>query len=190
MTMSAQKLAKPALAAATVAATLLASSYAGSAGTITRDDQYPFYGPGLVNYVASQGQFPAVFVNAPFAVKNLTPQLQLPGYFATAPIVAVAPEARKDGHLVLVFDPAQNYPTGKAACAAPEQFANSRLDPTLRLQAVFCYNSDPVSEAYLETPRPQSAADPGFRQSLNQLMASLLPQRTADGEQCRTAPNC
>ncbi|MBT5191389.1 MAG: hypothetical protein HOM07_03510, partial [Rhodospirillaceae bacterium] len=34
--------------------------------TITRDDHYPFYTPGLVQYVAAKGVFPAVVVANPF----------------------------------------------------------------------------------------------------------------------------
>ena len=174
---------------------LLASLAAASqAGTITRDDVFPFYGPNLVNYVAGQGSFPAVIINNPFPDdadgSALSSELHLPGFFAQAPVTAVASAVRKDGHLVLVFDPATNYPGSRAICADPDQFATARRDATLRLQAVFCYNQDPVSEAYLETPRPQGPHDAGFRQSLGQLMNVLLPSRTPDGEQCQTAPNC
>lgn len=164
------------------------------AGTVSRDDQYPFYGPGLVNYVASRGPVPAVIINNPFGSEAgkaaLISELRLPGYFSQAPVAAVEADKRRDGHLVFVFDPAKNFPNSRAVCDSPQQFASARKDSTLRLQAVFCYNSDPVSEAYLETPRPKAPSDPGFRQSMAQLMSSLLPSRVPDGEQCGNAPNC
>ena len=167
---------------------------AAQAGTITRDDQYPLYSPSLVNYVAAKGSFPAVIVNNPFpgpdGGKALLHNLKLPGFFTSASFVETTPEARKDGHLVLLFDSAKAYPGSRAVCEAPQDFANAKPEGTLRLQAVFCYNKEPISEAYLTTPRPASPDDPGFRQSLAQLMSSLLPPRIPDGEQCQTPPNC
>lgn len=164
------------------------------AGTVTRDDQHPFYGPGLVNYVASRGPVPAVVINNPFGGDAgnaaLVSELQLPGFFTQSSLVPVKPAERNDGHLVFVFDPAKTYPGGRAVCQAPEKFSEARKDGTLRLQAAFCYNNDIVSEAYLETPRPRDQSDPGFRQSMAQLMNSLLPSQVSDGEQCPTAPNC
>lgn len=172
------------------AAALLSLAGLAQAGTVTRDDQMPLYNPTLVNYVTSQhGNLPAVVVNDPFSDASLMANIRLPGFFSTASVVAIAADERKDGHIVLVFDPARTYPGGKAVCKEPQKFAEANPQATLRLQAAFCYNDSPVTEAYLTTPRPSSPNDPAFRQSMAELMNSLLPSRIPDGEQCMAA-NC
>ena len=56
--------------------------------TITRDDQYPFYGAGLVQFVASKGMFPAVVIANPFgagAARGLLANIKLPGGYPPIP---------------------------------------------------------------------------------------------------------
>jgi len=95
---------------------LAVASAAGSTGgtgaawaaTISKDDQYPFYEPDLVQYVASKGSFPVVVVANPFGAGKdgaLLAGLELPSYYPPTPFIATTPQNRDDGHIVLVFAP-------------------------------------------------------------------------------------
>ncbi|MFP6749477.1 MAG: hypothetical protein VCD66_18015 [Alphaproteobacteria bacterium] len=174
------------------AAALLVASGAGTAhgATITRDDYYPFYDPGLVQYVTAKGTFPAVVIANPFgpdADDALLSRLELPGYYPPTVFSATTPQARDDGHLVMIFNPVAAS-SGQAACAAPaRQTATGKAGTgaTLRLQIAFCYDQEVVSEAFMEMPRPDGPTDQRFSQAMAQLLDALLPIQIRDGGNCR-----
>ncbi len=181
------------------AAVLLVAGGAGTANsaTITRDDYYPFYNPGLVQYVTAKGTFPTVVVANPFgagADDALLAKISLPGYFPPTTFSATTPQARDDGHLVMIFNPVADS-SGYAACAAPaRQTANTNraAGTTLRLQIAFCYDREVVSEAFMEMPRPSGPADQRFGQAMAQVLDALLPSQIRDGGDCpnRAAGAC
>ena len=139
--------------------------------TITRDDHYPFYGAGLVQYVASKGMFPAVVIAHPFgagADKFLLANIKLPGNYPPIPLSQTAPTARDDGHLVLIFNPVQSS-NGYAACASPSSpaaLSKPRSASPLRLQMAFCYDNQVVSKAYMEMQRPSEPGDRAFHHAM------------------------
>ncbi len=167
------------LAGAVTAAMLFLTQGVGAA-TIYGDDMSGFYGPGLVNYVAAKGNFPAIVIDNPFGPQTdnaLLAGLELPGYYPATKLKATTVKARDDGHLVLVFNPRRTA-NGDTTCAAPAKQSASGADGspgTLRLQAAFCYDDEMVSEAIMEMPRPAGINDPAFDQAMAQLMEVLLP---------------
>jgi len=166
-----------------LATALLLLTQGACTNTITGDNRFAFYHPGLVRYVASQGDFPVLIIANPFGAGSdgaLLAAMQLPGYYPPAPFTATTVEARKDGHLVLIFNPIRTA-TGEAACSAPlaqtASAAPAGAANSLRLQAAFCYGRDAVSVAYLEMPRPRGFNDPAFGEAISQLLAVLLPSQ-------------
>jgi len=182
-----------------IAACLFVAQAAPSAqgATITRDDHYPFYGPGLVQYVAAKGTFPAVVIANPFGAGRdgaLLSALELPGYLPPTALSPTSARDRDDGHLVLIFDPVSSS-SGHAACAAPDQQSVSGGGggtETLRLQIAFCYDDEVVSEAFMEMPRPRGPGDPDFNQAMAQLLYVLLPPQNPNRGACQNqiAGNC
>ncbi len=178
------------------AVALAVGALVANAATITRDDHYPFYGPGLVQYVASKGTFPAVIIANPFGAGSdaaLLDNIELPGNFPPAPFAATTPQGRDDGHLVMVFDPVAAA-SGHGACAAPAKQTAGKAggaSATLRLQIAFCYDTEVVSEAFMEMPRPSGPSDQAFTQAMAQLLSVLLPSESPNKGDCPdTVANC
>ncbi|MDA1100145.1 MAG: hypothetical protein O2967_14300 [Proteobacteria bacterium] len=156
--------------------------------TITGEDQYAFYDPDLVQYVASRGDFPVLVIANPFGAGSdeaLLAGMHLPGFYPPAPFKATTAQAREDGHLVLVFNPI-HAATGHGICTAPatQTAPAAGAANTLRLHATFCYGRDVVSEAVLEMPRPTGLDGPGLGVALSQLLSALLPFRNRDHGDC------
>ncbi|MBL6954506.1 MAG: hypothetical protein ISR50_17845 [Alphaproteobacteria bacterium] len=173
-----------------LAVALLLLTQGACTNTITGDNRYAFYHPDLVRYVAAQGDFPVLIIANPFGAGldgALLATMQLPGFYAPAAFKATTAEARKDGHLVLIFNPIRTS-TGDAACSAPlaqtASAAPAGAANNLRLQAAFCYGRDAVSVAYLEMPRPRGFNDPAFGEAMSQLLAVLLPSQIPDQGGC------
>ncbi|MBT7288238.1 MAG: hypothetical protein HN834_22550 [Rhodospirillaceae bacterium] len=179
----------------------LAVASCAQAATISKDDQYPFYNPSLVNYVASKGTFPVVVVANPFGTAKddaFLANLSLPGYYPPTPFTATTARTRDDGHLVLIFAPI-TAANGHDACrspisqtnAGPGKHGQANNGQTLRLQAAFCYDRDVVSEAFMEMPEPRNMDDQAFAMAMDQLLDVLLPNQSphigacgVNGTQC------
>ena len=165
--------------------------------TITRDDHYPYYGAGLVQYVASKGTFPALVIANPFGVgadKDLLTNLEMLGGYPPTPFSRTTPTARDDGHLVLIFNPVQSS-NGPSACASPSSQAvhsKSRPASPLRLQIAFCYDNEVVSEAYMEMQQPSELGDRAFHHAMAQMLNILLPIENPNRGDCGnpTTGNC
>ncbi len=170
---------------------LLVQGACTSTSVITKENRYGFYSPDLVQYVAAQGDFPVLVIANPFGAgtdDDLLAVMQLPGFFPPTPFAATTDEARKFGHLVLVFNPIRAS-TGYGICTEPATQTASApgragAADRMRLHATFCYSDELVSEAILEMPRPTGLDDPAFDVAMSQLMSSVLSSRGSDDSVC------
>ena len=167
------------------------STGAAWAATISKDDQYPFYEPDLVQYVASKGSFPVVVVANPFGAGKdgaLLAGLELPSYYPPTPFIATTPQNSDDGHIVLVFAPitaANGYDTCRTP--ASQTITGQKGDTTnktLRLQAAFCYDDEMVSEAFMEMPKPKGPHDQRLTLAIDQFLDILLPSQSPNIGTC------
>lgn len=182
-----------------VVAALLLLTQGACTSTITKENRYSFYDPDLVQYVAAQGDFPVLVIANPFGAgtdDELLAVMQMPGFFPPTPFAATTDEARKDGHLVLVFNPIRAS-TGYGICTEPATqttpaSARTGAADRMRLHATFCYGDEVVSEAILEMPRPTGLADPAFDVAMSQLMNSVLSSQGPDQSVCAdpTSASC
>ncbi len=170
------------------AAAFLLLALGACSTVISSDERHGFYHPGLVQYVASKGSFPVVIIANPFGAGTegaLLTAMQLPGYYPPTLFQETSPEAREDGHLVLIFNPI-HASSGDGACIAPASQAATAAGAAdiLRPQIAFCYGRDVVSEAILQMPRPAGLDDPAFGDALSQLLQVLLPNETQNDGDC------
>lgn len=161
------------------AAGLLAVSGCGPNGPslVSGEEMSAFYSPEVVNYAAKGGIFPTAVYGNPFgpdADDALLEGMTIPPGFSPAVLTAIPKgEARNDGHLVLIFDPAR-LPGGRAACRAPERVALQPDGVRLKVQGAFCYDDEMASEAVLDVVRPTRPDDREFREALDLLLAVIL----------------
>ena len=107
--------------AGTFIAALLVATFTANGATISRDDHSPFYSPGLVQYVAANGDFPVVIIANPFGAGSnatLLAVVELPGNFLPTALSSITAKARNDGHLVMIFNPRPSS-SGDRACRSP-----------------------------------------------------------------------
>ena len=172
--------ARPRLRILTVAmlVTGLCAACIAGVARITRVTYYPFYEPQLVQQQSANGEFPVLVVGNPFPDDGFLAQLSLPGFFPPARFVPVAMHQRRRGYLVFAFDPPRGAIDGKTACADPARLQAVERRDDLRLQAAFCFDKAPVTEAVLAVARPAAPTDPAFLNGMSQLMNELLPSRS------------
>lgn len=182
--------------AGTFIAAFLFATFTANGATISRDHHSPFYNPGLVQYVAANGDFPAVIIANPFGAGSnatLLAVVELPGNFLPTALSSITAKARDDGHLVMIFNPRPSS-SGDRACSEPTRKLVSPAagsESNLRLQIAFCYDDEMVSEAYMVMPRPSGPGDQAFSLAMAQLLAVLLPLESPSRGDCgQSAGNC
>jgi hypothetical protein len=178
--------------AALAAALALSACAAGQVQT-GYGDITPFYDRNVVTYASSGGAFPLVVHGNPFpgltqtqATQAIAQDMRLPGWFpparfAPAP-VANAPSG--DYRLVLVFNASPGV-SASDACGDLRQIAVApRSGPETTVRAAFCTRGEAISDTWARTIAAE-AGSPAFRQLLDQISATLFPERNRDREMDR-----
>ena len=154
------------------------------------------YTTGLVAYATPQGEMATeVRGNAPGSPQAVTFLMRPPGWlppfrFTTQP----GPETPAGYRVILHFDPAAGAVAGERVCMGERSpdLAQTPQGQKMRIQAVFCAFDRLASEANGYTDRPASLDDPAFRNTLDLLLATLLPPRNPVTERfdsgCRFRP--
>lgn len=169
---------------------LAACQTAGAGGTLTGEYYSGFYQPSLVNYAAREGHMPLAVYGQPFGPNSpasVASQLRMPGGHVQVPFSAT-PEAQagEGTRVVLLFDGSAQV-DGRKLCemrgdAAPATPAGGKI----AVMAAFCSGTGLASEIALQTLRPNTPNDTGFRGDMQVLLSRLLPtfNPNRDGE-CR-----
>lgn len=154
------------------------------------------YTTGLVAYATPKGEMATeVRGNAPGSPEAVTYFMRPPGWlppfrFTTKP----DPETPAGYRVILHFDPAWAAVSGERVCMGERStdLAETPKGQKMRIQAVFCVYDRLASEANGYTERPSSLDDPAFRNTLDLLLATLLPPRNPVTERfdatCRFRP--
>lgn len=140
------------------------------------------YTTGLVAYAVAPHREMTTEVrgSAPAEAEAIAARMRPPGWlapfrFTTRP----QPETQSGYRVILHFDPASAAVSGERVCLG-ERSPDLTPPPTdrkMRIQAVFCAYDRLASEANGYTDRPVSADDPAFLNTLDQLLATLMPPR-------------
>lgn len=154
------------------------------------------YTTGLVAYATPKGEMATeIRGNAPGSPEAVTFFMRPPGWlprfrFTTRP----GPETPAGYRVILHFDPAAGAVSGERVCLGERSpdLAQTPEGQKMRIQAVFCAHDRLASEANGYTDRPASLDDPAFRNTLDLLLATLLPPRNPVTERfddgCRFRP--
>lgn len=154
------------------------------------------YTTGLVAHATPKREMATeVRGNAPGSPEAVTFLMRPPGWlppfrFTTRP----DPETPAGYRVILHFDPAAAAVSGERVCQGERSpdLAETPKDKKMRIQAVFCAYDRFASEANGYTDRPRSLDDPAFRNTLDLLLATLLPPRNPVTEKfdtiCRGRP--
>lgn len=154
------------------------------------------YTTGLVAYATPKGEMATeIRGNVPGTPEAVTFLMRPPGWlppfrFTTRP----GPETPAGYRVILHFDPASAAVSGERVCQGERStdLVPPPKDRKMRIQAVFCAYDRLASEANGYTDRPASLDDPAFRNTLDLLLATLLPPRNPVTERfdagCRFRP--
>ena len=154
------------------------------------------YTTGLVAYATPKREMMTeVRGPAPGEAEAIASRMRPPGWlppfrFTTRPL----PETPSGYRVILHFDPASAAVSGERVCQG-ERSADLNPPPNdqkMRIQAVFCAHDRLASEANGYTDRPASLDDPAFRNTMDLLLATLMPPRNPVTEkfdsECRFRP--
>ncbi|WP_439815943.1 hypothetical protein [Zavarzinia sp. CC-PAN008] len=159
------------------------------AATLTHVRQEAIYSPTLVQSLARDGILKAEIHGSPVGgadAGQIAAQVPGPAFLAN---VRVEPREGRN-RLVLVFNPVQ-ITNPDSLCSVASSGAIPTTGPGgMQVQAALCLGDTAISRAVLQGPAVPSVEDPAFRQSMGELISSLIPLRSPhDSSRC-LVPGC
>lgn len=148
------------------------------ASRISFVNQTQLYSPQMVR----AGGFRAEVYGAPrtdMSVEQALNGVHAPGWANAMPLTPVE-RPGQDSRIVLIFNPASGAPSA-AMCNNPADFEGKAQNVPLRVFAAYCVADRLVARGALNAPALGDVDSPGYRQSMNNLLAAMLPPHQPPG---------